>query len=112
MVCRGIAAEVSMLWLTSNNSLPSRRLSVPSDHRIIRLFDSRRCENHVKRYFYSWCLETYILTRGVFGPTPANGVLNFELDGHTFLTDAFRLSSVFFLIFWPNVCIRVKWFRV
>ena len=51
MVCRVIPAEVSMLWLTSNSSLPSRRLSVPSDHRIMRLLDSRRCEDHVNRCF-------------------------------------------------------------
>ena len=45
MVCRVTPAEVSMLWLISNNSLPSRRLRVPSDHRIMRLLDSRRCED-------------------------------------------------------------------
>lgn len=39
---REMLADVSMLWLTSNNSLPSWRLSEPSDHRIIRLFDCFR----------------------------------------------------------------------
>ena len=74
MVCRGTPAEVSMLWLTSNNSLPSRRLSVPSDHRIMRLLDSRRCEN---------------MLRGVFG----DGILNIRLDQKSLWSNASELYS-------------------
>ena len=95
----------------SNSSLPNRRLRVPSDHRITRLFDCLRCT-------YNQALVkprprgTYILAQFILCPSPANGVFYLEFDGHTFFTDVFGLLRVIILVFRTHVGVWMKWLGV
>lgn len=109
--CRGIPAEVSMFCVMSKSSLPNRRLIVPSDQRIILLFDWRcLIVGHELGSIRNCPGKTYITAIGVFNPPPSHGIFNFQFDGHAFLSYTLCLHGFFF--FRSKICVGMEWFRI
>jgi hypothetical protein len=55
---------------------------------------------------------TYISPVLILYPSPTYGIFDFEFNSHTLFGDVGGMLRIFLVLFWSQICVRVKRFRV